>query len=394
MKKNIYIFILLLTGMAPKLWAQTGIAEVLKSIAINNKTLLASQHLNESQKLEARTGNYLPNPTVVLNQLWADRSVGGNVNELAVVQAFDFPTVYFNKNKLAKLKSVTSDHQYAATRQQILLTAQQTCLEIIYLRRQKQLLDNRLKNAELLSELYHRRFNSGDANQLELNKIQLEKINARNASRQNQANLRAQLEQLQALNGGLPIEFTDTDFTPSASLPEYENLEKAYLSADPTLKSLTGESEAAQREVKVSRALTLPKFDVGYRRNGGSEEKLNGFRIGMSIPLWENKNTVKQAKAQAEYAAANIEDKWQTQKATLQELYLQAQALQSSCKEYKEVLSLQRNEELLNKALKSGQISMVEYFVEITILYDSIQNYLDVEKEYQDTVAQLLQYTL
>ena len=394
MKKNIYIFILLLTGMAPKLWAQTGIAEVLKSIAINNKTLLASQHLNESQKLEARTGNYLPNPTVELNQLWADRSVGGNVNELAVVQAFDFPTVYFNKNKLAKLKSVTSDHQYAATRQQILLTAQQTCLEIIYLRRQKQLLNNRLKNAELLSELYHRRFNSGDANQLELNKIQLEKINARNASRQNQANLRAQLEQLQALNGGLPIEFTDTDFTPSASLPEYENLEKAYLSADPTLKSLTGESEAAQREVKVSRALTLPKFDVGYRRNGGSEEKLNGFRIGMSIPLWENKNTVKQAKAQAEYAAANIEDKWQTQKATLQELYLQAQALQSSCKEYKEVLSLQRNEELLNKALKSGQISMVEYFVEITILYDSIQNYLDVEKEYQDTVAQLLQYTL
>ena len=286
MKKNIYIFILLLTGMAPKLWAQTGIAEVLKSIAINNKTLLASQHLNESQKLEARTGNYLPNPTVELNQLWADRSVGGNVNELAVVQAFDFPTVYFNKNKLAKLKSVTSDHQYAATRQQILLTAQQTCLEIIYLRRQKQLLDNRLKNAELLSELYHRRFNSGDANQLELNKIQLEKINARNASRQNQANLRAQLEQLQALNGGLPIEFTDTDFTPSASLPEYENLEKAYLSADPTLKSLTGESEAAQREVKVSRALTLPKFDVGYRRNGGSEEKLNGFRIGMSIHLW------------------------------------------------------------------------------------------------------------
>lgn len=394
MKKSIYIFILLLTGMAPKLWAQTGIAEVLKSIAINNKTLQASQHLKESQKLEARTRNYLPNPTVELNQLWADRSVGGNVNELAVVQAFDFPTVYFNKNKLAKLKSVTSDHQYAATRQQILLTAQQTCLEIIYLRRQKQLLDNRLKNAELLSELYHRRFNSGDANQLELNKIQLEKINARNASRQNQANLRAQLEQLQALNGGLPIEFTDTDFTPSASLPEYENLEKAYLSADPTLKSLTGESEAAQREVKVSRALTLPKFDVGYRRNGGSEEKLNGFRIGMSIPLWENKNTVKQAKAQAEYAAANIEDKWQTQKATLQELYLQAQALQSSCKEYKEVLSLQRNEELLNKALKSGQISMVEYFIEITILYDSIQNYLDVEKEYQDTVAQLLQYTL
>lgn len=89
------------------------------------------------------------------------------------------------------------------------------------------------------------------------------------------------------------------------------------MAADPTLKSLIGESESAQREIKVNRALTLPKFDIGYRRNGGSEGKMNGFRIGMSIPLWENKNTVKQAKAQAEYSALNVEDNTQTLKATL-----------------------------------------------------------------------------
>ena len=37
---------------------------------------------------------------------------------------------------------------------------------------------------------------------------------------------------------------------------------------------------------------------------------------------------------------------------------------------------------------------MVDYFVEISLLYDSIQNYLDVEKEYQNVMAQLLQYQL
>ena len=47
-----------------------------------------------------------------------------------------------------------------------------------------------------------------------------------------------------------------------------------------------------------------------------------------------------------------------------------------------------------NKALETGQISMIDYFVEITLLYDSMQNYLDVEKEYQNAVAQLLQYQL
>lgn len=393
MRNNIYTTFLLLCLTLP-VFAQSGISDVLKSIENNNKALQAGQRLNESQKLEARTGNYLPNPTVELNQLWADRSAGGNANELAVIQSFDFPTVYFNKNKLAKLKSSASDYQYAATRQQILLKAQQICQEIIYLRKQKHLLDERLKNAERLEALYNQRFASGDANQLELNKIQLEKINANNASRRNQSALRSQLEQLQALNGGIPIEFGEDEFISTPVLPEFSQLESTYLDADPTLKSLEGESESAQREIKVSRALTLPKFDIGYRRNGGSDQTMNGFRIGMSIPLWENKNTVKRAKAQAEYTALNVEDNTQTLKATLKELYLQAQSLQLSKEEYARTLANQRSEELLNKSLEAGQISMIDYFVEITILYDSIQNYLEVEKEYHNLLAQLLQYTL
>lgn len=393
MKRKLLIISLFLFCTS-QIFAQSGIADVLKSIEINNKALQAGQRLNESQKLEARTGNYLPNPTVELNQLWADRSVGGNSNELAVVQAFDFPSVYFNKNKLAKLKSATSDYQFATTRQQVLLNAQQICQEIIFLRKQKHLLDNRLKNAERLEALYIQRLASGDANQLELNKIQLEKINASNASRRNATALRAQLEQLQALNGGAPIQFTDDDYGDTAILPEFNQLESEYLAADPNLKSLLGKSESAQREIKVSRALTLPKFDIGYRHNGGSEEKMNGFRVGMSIPLWENKNTVKRAKAQAEYSALTVEDNTQTLKATLRELYLQAQSLQISRNEYAQTLSAQRNEELLNKSLEAGQISMIDYFVEITILYDSIQNYLEVEKEFNNLKAQLLQYKL
>ncbi|MBD9179913.1 MAG: TolC family protein [Odoribacter splanchnicus] len=391
--KRIYIlFWLSLSALG--LQAQSGMNRVLESIEANNKTLLAGKQMAEAQKLEANTGKYLANPTVELNQLWADRSVGGNSNELAVVQAFDFPTVYSNKNKLAKLKSATYDHQFAASRQQILLSAQQVCLEIVYLRKQKNILDSRLKNAERLTALYRQRLESGDANQMELNKIQLEKINAQNASRLNEAALRAQLEKLRNLNGGVAIDFTDDTYDIIPVLPEYSQLENEYLAADPSLKSLAGETEAANREVKLSRAQSLPKFDLGYRRNGGSEEKMNGFRIGMSIPLWENKNTVKTAKAQAEYAAANMDDNTQTLKSTLRELYTQVQALQNSSAEYAQALASQRNEELLNKALEAGQISMIDYFVEITLLYDSVQNYLDVEKEYHSLVAQLLQYTL
>ncbi|MDE6450843.1 MAG: TolC family protein, partial [Odoribacter sp.] len=163
MMKRVFLMIILLFLSCGLNFAQSGMHEVLKSIEVNNKALQAGQRLSESQKLEARTGNYLPNPTVELNQLWADRSVGGNVNELAVVQAFDFPTVYAHKNKLAKLKVCTSDYQYAVSRQQILLNAQQVCQEIIFLNKQKQLLDSRLKNARQLEKIYNRRLMTGDA---------------------------------------------------------------------------------------------------------------------------------------------------------------------------------------------------------------------------------------
>lgn len=392
MKKQIYTFMLCCLSLP--IWAQSGIDNVLKNIESNNKTLKASQQLNESQKLEAKVGNYLPNPTVELNQLWTDKNTGNNVNEFAVVQSFDFPTVYFNKKKLTKTKANASDYLYATTRQQILLKAQLVCHEIIYLRQQQHLLNNRQKNAALLAALYKQRYDNGDANQLEYNKIVLEKINADNASRRNQAALKAQLEQLQALNGGVEINFSDTRFFNLPTLPAFAELENEYINNDPNLKNLSTTAESAQQSIKVSRSLSLPKFDIGYRHNGGSGEKMNGFRIGMSIPLWENRNTVKQAKAQAEYTAFNFEDNKQIVKATLQDLYLQAEALYVSCSEYAQTLSLQRNENILNKALEAGQISMIEYFVEIALLYDSIQNYLDVEKEYHNIVAQLMQYKL
>lgn len=392
MKKQIYTFMLCCLSLP--IWAQSGIDNVLKNIESNNKTLKASQQLNESQKLEAKVGNYLPNPTVELNQLWTDKNTGNNVNEFAVVQSFDFPTVYFNKKKLTKTKANASDYLYATTRQQILLKAQLVCHEIIYLRQQQHLLNNRQKNAALLAALYKQRYDNGDANQLEYNKIVLEKINADNASRRNQAALKAQLEQLQALNGGVEINFSDTRFSNLPTLPAFAELENEYINNDPNLKNLSTTAESAQQSIKISRSLSLPKFDIGYRHNGGSGEKMNGFRIGMSIPLWENRNTVKQAKAQAEYTAFNFEDNKQIVKATLQDLYLQAEALYVSCSEYAQTLSLQRNENILNKALEAGQISMIEYFVEIALLYDSIQNYLDVEKEYHNIVAQLMQYKL
>ena len=361
--------------------AQNSIDQVLKSIETNNKSLQANTKMTDAQKLEAQTGKFLANPSVEWEQMWGNRNNPGSEYTLTVKQSLDFPTTYSNKNKLANLKANTIGFQSAAYRQQLLLNAKQTCIEIIYLRKQKSLLDERLANAETMFALYKKRFESGDANQLELNKIQLELLNAQNQSRLNKAALTAAEEQLRNFNGGNPITFDATDYPTGEELINFDQLQAAFMEADPNLKSLTGDQEIANREVKLSRSLTLPKFDVGYKRNAAKDHVAsNGFMVGVSIPLFENKNTVKKAKAQAEFATASLEDNRLNLKTNLQQLYQQAEALQISRADYAKVLEQQRNIELLNKALNAGQLSVIDYFTELTTIYDSHQSYLDVEK--------------
>ena len=375
--------------------AQNSIDQVLKSIETNNKSLQANTKMTDAQKLEAQTGKFLANPSVEWEQMWGNRNNPGSEYTLTVKQSLDFPTTYSNKNKLANLKANTIGFQSAAYRQQLLLNAKQTCIEIIYLRKQKSLLDERLANAETMFALYKKRFESGDANQLELNKIQLELLNAQNQSRLNKAALTAAEEQLRNFNGGNPITFDATDYPTGEELINFDQLQAAFMEADPNLKSLTGDQEIANREVKLSRSLTLPKFDVGYKRNAAKDHVAsNGFMVGVSTPLFENKNTVKKAKAQAEFATASLEDNRLNLKTNLQQLYQQAEALQISRADYAKVLEQQRNIELLNKALNAGQLSVIDYFTELTTIYDSHQSYLDVEKEYHSILAQLYQYKL
>ncbi|MBR5461619.1 TolC family protein [Butyricimonas virosa] len=391
---KLYILGLMLLGSLTTR-AQSSIDQVLRSIETNNKSLQANTKMTDAQKLEAQTGKFLANPSVEWEQMWGNRNNPGSEYTLTVKQSLDFPTTYSNKNKLANLKANTIGFQSAAYRQQLLLNAKQTCIEIIYLRKQKSLLDERLANAETMFALYKKRFESGDANQLELNKIQLELLNAQNQSRLNKAALTAAEEQLRNLNGGKPITFDATDYPAGEELINFDQLQAAFMDADPNLKSLTGNQEIANREVKLSRSLTLPKFDVGYKRNAASDHVAsNGFMVGVSIPLFENKNTVKKTKAQAEFATASLEDNRLNLKTNLQQLYQQAEALQISRADYAKVLEQQRNIELLNKALNAGQLSVIDYFTELSTIYDSHQSYLDIEKEYHSILAQLYQYKL
>ena len=52
------------------------------------------------------------------------------------------------------------------------------------------------------------------------------------------------------------------------------------------------------------------------------------------------------------------------------------------------------NTALLKKALRLGEITVIEYFLETSFYQNALLHYLKTEREYQVTVAELMQYKL
>jgi outer membrane protein TolC len=158
---------------------------------------------------------------------------------------------------------------------------------------------------------------------------------------------------------------------------------------------LKSEQSAAERNISVNKSQWLPELELGYRLNtatGG--ERFNGFIVGMSIPLFSNRHNVNKAKAEKLYSSLKYEDTYTKVENDLYQLYNQSMSLKESMNEYDKLLKNQNNISLLNRALEAGQISIIEYFVEVTSLYDSMENFMQVESDYQKAIAQLLKHRL
>ena len=114
------------------LFAQNKISDVLGTIEQNNTTLKALRETSDAQKLENRTGIYLPDPEIGFNYLWGNPSSVGNRQDVSVSQSFDIATLSGLKSKVANGKNELVEWQYKADRMNILLEAKNYCLDLIY----------------------------------------------------------------------------------------------------------------------------------------------------------------------------------------------------------------------------------------------------------------------
>ena len=381
-------FIIMLMLCLPIGMQAQNIDQVLQSIEANNKELLSQKQLTKAQKMENRTENNLPDPTVSYSSFYKNGAGPGHGTELVATQGFDFPTQYITRNRQAEMENEAIDLQQQAFRRDVLLRAKNLCLDLILLNQEKALMDIRMKNADELEALYAKRLEAGDANILEVNKIKMERMNVQTEVAQNNAAHRTALQSLLAMNGNMPVEFSDSTYPEVKEILDYNQLRDEVVASDYSLQAAVAFTRAAEKQVSVDKQNWLPKLEAGFRRNTDTGMSMNGFVVGGSIPLFSNRKKVQIAKAQALSAQLIQEDALLHVENNLMALYNEMTQLKEAMHAYDMPL-LYKSLDLLKQALKEGEISLIEYFVEAETVYQNLQARMQLENQYQKVMASI-----
>ena len=381
-------FIIMLMLCLPIGMQAQNIDQVLQSIEANNKELLSQKQLTKAQKMENRTENNLPDPTVSYSSFYKNGAGPGHGTELVATQGFDFPTQYITRNRQAEMENEAIDLQQQAFRRDVLLRAKNLCLDLILLNQEKALMDIRMKNADELEALYAKRLEAGDANILEVNKIKMERMNVQTEVAQNNAAHRTALQSLLAMNGNMPVEFSESTYPEVKEILDYNQLRDEVVASDYSLQAAVAFTRAAEKQVSVDKQNWLPKLEAGFRRNTDTGMSMNGFVVGGSIPLFSNRKKVQIAKAQAISAQLMQEDALLHVENNLMALYNEMTQLKEAMHAY-DVPLLYKSLDLLKQALKEGEISLIEYFVEAETVYQNLQARMQLENQYQKVMASI-----
>jgi outer membrane protein TolC len=371
-----------------------SIEELLNQIEQNNTALKGFQSFIESQQLENKSTNNLPDPQLSGYYLPFGDNTTDAYSEYQIAQSFEFPTVYAARGKWNDLKSEQLQTAYAKKRQDVLLNAKEFLIELTFLQKQKVIETERRTQSKQVFDQIQELFNKEQVGILDLNKAKIAWIQEQFVVEQIESDIQILISKLNTLNGDKPLDGLSTETISSTEVESIENLWQEKLVNDPTLQELNANENASFQKVKLEKNKILPNVALGYNYQGVNGNNYSGFYGGLSIPLWNSKNKVKAAQANYEYQQSNTQVATAILYSQFQETFNRYQLMRSKFNEYQSTMGNLESEELLFKAYMLGEYSFMDYYVELQFYRNASDKMLQMEKELQLYQAQLLKHQL
>lgn len=367
--------------------AQT-IDDILGQVGENNLTLKALQQQlaagADANLAEAR----LEGPEVEFGYLFGED--GRRRHDFGVSQSFDFGALTGARKRLALGQNELLALEYRTSRRDILTQARKLVYRIVNCNALIAEYTHRVDNARAVEQAYRSGYEKGEFSVIDYRKAAVGLAEAEGTLRLCEVERDGLLAELKNLNGGEEIEITaceqETVLLPG-SFGQWLEQASGKSSALEYVRTSTSNSE---KQLKLSRSEAFPSLSVGYKSEVVPGEGFRGVSVGVSIPLWSAGKKISSAKKQLEAARLAEQDALVQFRTNAENLYEKAASLAESAAGYALLTDSDEGLRDLQKALDSGQMSLLDYMNEISYFYSSRELALQTQLEYLLAVADLM----
>ncbi len=372
----------------------TSIGSILQQVEQNNRELKALSAYVESKSLELKTGNNLPDPQFGAYYLPFGGHSSGSYTEFQISQSVEFPKVYSARESLIIEQTAQLKLDYQVKRQEILAKAKGYCLNLIYLDKRMKTEMLRVDQARQVFEQVQELFKKEQAGILELNKAKVAWMQEQFKIQQIESDIRGVLLQLTSLNGGTEVNLTITDYESSMVLLPKDAVWQEKQLNDPELLQLKQNEAVAQQSLNLAISKGLPNLTAGFNSQGVSGERYSGIYAGVTIPLWSNRNKVKVAQYQVGFQQSVTSARMLQAYSSFEKLHNDYEITLAKYQEYEATLSGLNSEELLFQAYDLGELSFLEYYMELQFYRQAYDAMLDMQYQLYISQNQLLKHQL
>jgi len=404
--------ILLFTGV--NLFGQTtlskkmSLSECIDFAVKNNEHIKTAQYDIEYQKQFKKASTEVPKTAVVFTQGQFNSAYKYD-NSIAVSQQIPFPAVFSAHNALGKSYIKGSEYKLAATRADLIYQVNSTYYCLLYHEAMHNLLHREDSIYETFARAGQLKYEQGAGSLLEKTTSETKVMEIKNLLLENEADVQADKIQLQTLlNSESEVDIINEELT---AKPLTINADSASLAMHPHLLYLNQQIIAGKKNKLLELYKIFPDLQFGYFNLSifgpadygtgpyvlTTKDRMQGFTLGLNIPLWfyPQSTKIKAADLKTEIAKSDYnynKDLFEGQYDQSYTLYLK---YQNSINFYKKS-ALTNSKAIITEALRAYETKEIGYVDYLTVVSNALaieSNYLNVI--HQNNLAVLkLQYLL
>ena len=365
--------------------SQHDFLKIVDEVSVNNKDFAAASARHQFTLADISLSNRLDAPQLAFGHIWGQRGIGTKWH-LEASQSFEWPGLYRARSRANQLLSQASAASVARSLYITRLSVAQALIDVIYYRKLSALYADNLQRVDSLLSLYQRGYNMGEISILDVNKLKIERISANRALQDALQNsveaegnlLRLNGDDAQSIKTILPrlTEFPDCNLVPPASYVDWAQTN------NPELLYIQSQEKVAEAQIKVAQQSRYPGFSLALTHDYELGDHFNGFSVGITLPFLTAGKNVESARLNAIALQAEAEALRASLRASTEVMYSKALMLYDEQLQYSKVLADDQSVRLLNLALRQGQITLIDYMLQVNFFTEAQATYITTRYQY------------